>query len=94
MEVNIDVVRVDSPSTLILCDGEINEVSISVMATPTTGSSAPVNGCGDDRFSVTAVLSTDAQGSDAFPVPPGLLTPAVSRKLPKRSESQRVDGSL
>ena len=79
MEINIDLIRVDSPSTLILCDEEINEVSITIMATPTTDSSGPVNGCDDDdRYSVTAVLATDAQGGNSFPIPAGVLTPAVS----------------
>ncbi|XP_038072603.1 uncharacterized protein LOC119741056 isoform X5 [Patiria miniata] len=78
VEINIDLIRVDSPSTLILCDEEINQVSITLTATPTTDSSAPVNGCdGGDRYSVTAILATDAQGSDSFPIPAGVLTPAV-----------------
>ncbi|XP_033628800.1 extracellular matrix protein A-like [Asterias rubens] len=77
VEVNIDIVRIDSPNTLILCDEEVNEVTVSVMATPTTDSSAPINACGVDRYSFTAVLATDDQGSLPVPVPDGVLTVQV-----------------
>ena len=80
VEVNIDIVRIDSPNTLILCDEEVNEVTVSVMATPTTDSSAPINACGVDRYSFTAVLATDDQGSLPVPVPDGVLTVQVRQR--------------